>query len=149
MFEENAGEEDNCDSWSTQDVNRVFSWADGYCGAWQSINPSPTASYCRQLLQTMMSMIVSHWPVPNLWKSWSSLESDSSSWCSLHLSLWRFLEFSWSTALSSRSVADSVNSGSRKNWANLESITKELCQVTTMFEVICRSRLSNIPQKLT
>jgi len=58
-------------------------------------------------------------PVPNLLKELLGTERCLSNWKILHMSLCRFLRFSESTAFSSLSVHESVNSGAMKNWANM------------------------------
>jgi len=60
-------------------------------------------------------------PVPKWQKGCFGLASHLRSWSQRQWSLCWFLECSESTAWSSRSVADSVKSGCRKNWANLSS----------------------------
>lgn len=77
-------------------------------------------SFKSTLCWTLASTTWSHIPVPYLLKSWSSLARDLSSWNNLQGSLWRFRLFSLSTAFTSRPVADAVNSGQQKNWANLK-----------------------------
>ena len=67
-----------------------------------------------------ISSKVLRFPVPNLKKSWVGSPKCRSNWFIRQASDATFLECSEWTALSSRSVAVSVNKGSKKNWPNLK-----------------------------
>lgn len=75
-------------------------------------------------------------PVPNLAQTWSGLQSAFRSCRSRLSSSWRFLEFSASTALTSRSVAEAVMRGATKNCAKRSTASSRCSWRTEKWYVV-------------
>ena len=90
-----------------------------------------------------IAKLITRIPVPNLAKSCDRSHVAFSSWCRRQASVDTFLSFSEFTAFTSRSVALSVNSGLRKNCANLIPNLNKLAFCTQFVNYASSSKLIN------